>query len=468
MRFFKHLFTANLLFLTLAIPACSTISPSRYGSGTRTAHTEPPREAANAGVRHSYSRNADHRSGPANIRAEENDHSLNYGSPAIYDSMLADWYERNIGASYDQFFDQFVDIDPYQTLVGDVPDSVYRTRMRLLVSPISLGYNDIIKGYIVSYTTRNKALIGRVLGLSQVYFPMIEEELCRQGLPIELRMLPVIESALNPMAVSRAGATGLWQFMYATGKSYGLEVTSFVDDRRDPEKATKAACKYLADLHRMYGDWTLAIAAYNCGPGNVNKAIERAGNNVKTFWDIYPYLPKETRGYIPAFVGATYAYTYHKQHGIDFVSPPLPVSTDTVSVCKMTHFGQICSELDIPIETLRALNPQYKEDIIPAVEKRYSLRLPQYDVTRYLAAEQNIMAKDSVFLAKYINQPAETVAKQVAAASVPNVTRYKVKNGDTLGAIARKHKVTVNELVKWNKLKNANSLKLGQTLEIRR
>lgn len=461
MKFLKHLFIANSVLFLFAIPACSTVSPNRYSSP----YAEAPREA-DAGVQRAYSRTADQRSGPARI--DDEDYNVNYHSPAVYDSLLANWYVKNITTSYDLFFDQFVDIDPYQSLVGDVPDSVYRSRMRLLVSPISLGYNDVIKGYIISYTTKNKALIGRILGLSQVYFPMIEEELSRQGLPIELRMLPVIESALNPMAVSRAGATGLWQFMYATGKSYGLEVTSFVDDRRDPVKATQAACKYLGDLYRMYNDWTLAIAAYNCGPGNVNKALKRAGDNAKTFWDIYPYLPKETRGYIPAFVGATYAYTYHKQHGINLVYPPLPISTDTVSVSKLTHFGQISSELNLSIEMLRALNPQYKEDIIPAVEKTYSLRLPQYDVTRYLAAEQSIMAKDTVYLAKYINQPAETIAKQVAAASAPSVTRYKVKSGDTLGAIARKHNVTVNELVKWNKLKNANSLRLGQTIEIRK
>lgn len=464
MKFLKHLLIATSVLFFFAIPACSSILPDRYNAP----RTETLRES-NAGNQRGYARNTNQRSGPAQTHIDDEDFSLNLYSPMVYDSLLANWYEKNVAASHDLFFDKLVDIDPYQTLVGDAPDSVYRSRMRMLVSPISLGYNDVIKGYIISYTTKNKALIGRILGLSQVYFPMIEEELNRNGLPIELRMLPVIESALNPMAVSRAGATGLWQFMYSTGKSYGLEVTSFVDDRRDPVKSTQAACKYLGDLYRMYDDWTLAIAAYNCGPGNVNKALKRAGDNAKTFWDIYPYLPQETRGYIPAFVGATYAYTYHKQHGINLVYPPMPISTDTVSISRLTHFGQISSELNMPIEILRTLNPQYKDDIIPAVEKTYPLRLPQYDVTRYLAAEQNIMAKDTLYLAKYINQPAEKVTKQiVAAAKVPKVTKYKVKNGDVLSKIADKHHVTVKELMKWNNIKSADKLKLGQIIEIRK
>ena len=394
---------------------------------------------------------------------KHDDYCLNCNQPEVYDSLLAHWNESNVMSSYEDFFKQFIDIDMDEPLVSDVPDSVYRARMRLIVSPITLGYNDIIKRYIISYTTRNAGLIGRILGLSQYYFPMIEEELAKQGLPIELRMLPVIESALNPTAVSRAGATGLWQFMYATGKSYGLEVTSMVDDRRDPVMATKAACRYLGDLYRMYDDWTLAIAAYNCGPGNVNKALKRAGDDAKTFWDIYPYLPGETRGYVPSFVAANYAYAFHKQHNIKFVEPPLPISTDTVSVHKLMHFEQVTSTLDIPIEAVRALNPQYKEDIIPAVDKSYPLRLPQHDISRYLTCEGEIMAKDSVYLAKYINQPAENLKKEVTASA----TRYTIKSGDTLGAIARKHGVTVNQIVKWNNLKNANALiRPGQKLDI--
>jgi membrane-bound lytic murein transglycosylase D len=388
---------------------------------------------------------------------------LNVSAPAVYDSLLVNWYEYSLVKSYDDFFKEFVDLDPAAVYEGDVPDSVYRARMRMLVSPISLGYNDVIKSYIVSWTGRNKALVGRILGLGQVYFPMIEEELARQGLPLELKILPVIESALNPTAVSRAGATGLWQFMLATGRSYGLQVTSMVDDRRDPVLATRAAVTHLGDLYKMYGDWTLAIAAYNCGAGNVNKAIARAGEGAQTFWDIYPYLPRETRGYVPSFVAANYAYTFHKQHNIEMTPPPMPVCTDTVTVNRLMHLEQVSSTLDIPIEALRKLNPQYKEDIIPAVERTYSLTLPQPDVSRYLANEELIMAKDSVYLAKYLAQPAAAVKQEVVASS----TRYTIKKGDTLGGIAQRHGVTVAQLVRWNGFKNSNVvIRAGQKIEI--
>ncbi len=388
---------------------------------------------------------------------------ITVSSPALYDSMLVAWYESNVLRSHDEFFKQFIEIEDDATLVGDVPDSVYQARMRRLVSPINLSYNDIVKNYIISWTTRNKGTVGHILGLSQIYFPMIEEELARQGLPLELRMLPVIESALNPTAVSRAGATGLWQFMLATGRSYGLEVTSMVDDRRDPVMATRAAVTHLKDLYKMYDDWTLAIAAYNCGAGNVNKAIARAGDNATTFWDVYPYLPRETRGYLPSFVAVNYAYAYHKQHGIEMIEPPLPICTDTVTISKLTHFEQISSTLEIPVDALRALNPQYKEDVIPAVERTYALRLPQPDITRYLEREEEIHAKDSIYLAKYLAQP-QALAEAI---STPSSKSYTVKKGDVLGTIARRNGVTVSQLVKWNNLRNANAIiRPGQRLTI--
>lgn len=489
MKYFKHIAVACAVAGLFLMQGCSRFSTGNSLTNwidrdreSTAATTEKQQQSPSVHAHNAHNARQQHRSlqaagstysGGGYSRDEEldfsawenDDYCLNCDHPEVYDSLLARWYEKNIMISYDEFFTKFIDIDMDEPLYSDIPDSVYRARMRLIVSPISLGYNDVIKQHIIAYTTRNASLIGRILGLSQYYFPMIEEELAKQELPIELRMLPVIESALNPTAVSRAGATGLWQFMLATGKSYGLEVTSFVDDRRDPYLATKAACRYLGDLYRMYNDWTLAIAAYNCGPGNVNKALKRAGDDAKTFWDIYPYLPRETRGYIPSFVAANYAYAYHKQHGINFINPPLPISTDTVSVNKLLHFEQVASTLGIPIDAVRSLNPQYKEDIIPAVDKPYPLRLPQHDVTRYLNLEQEILAKDTIYLAKYLNQPAENIKKEVVAAT----TRYTVKSGDNLGKIAKKHGVTVSQIVKWNNLKNANvTIRPGQKLEIRK
>ena len=278
---------------------------------------------------------------------------------------------------------------------------------------------------------------------------------------MELRALPIIESALSPVAVSPMGATGLWQFMPSTGKSYGLEINSLVDERRDPVLSTRAACRFLKDLYAIYGDWSLAIAAYNCGPGNVNKAIARAGGNGRTFWDIYDYLPRETRGYVPAFIGASYAYAYHSQHAIAPTPSPLPLATDTIRVARLLHLGQVASTIDVPIETLRQLNPQYKQDIIPATTKPYTLILPQRSVSAYIAREAEIHAKDSMYLKEYLN-PANLDKKRQERTG----TVYTVKKGDTLGGIARRYRVTTAQLMRWNKLKSAHKLRIGQKLRI--
>ena len=250
-------------------------------------------------------------------------------TPAQIDSLVALWREKQTLQSYDTFFNDYIDIDSLASSSDTTPDSVYANRLRALVSPVQLPFNPIVKNYIRRYVDTRYGTINRVLSLSRYYFPLIEEELIKADLPVELRALPIIESALSTTATSPMGAVGLWQFMPATGKSYGLEINSFVDERRDPVQATRAACRYLKDLYSIYHDWTLAIAAYNCGPGNVNKALARAGGGT-TFWDIYEYLPRETRGYVPAFVGASYAYAYHQQHGIQSENPPMPLATDTI------------------------------------------------------------------------------------------------------------------------------------------
>mgnify|MGYP002580979715 CR=1 FL=1 len=287
----------------------------------------------------------------------------------------------------------------------------------------------------------------------------------KAGLPLELKFLPVIESALQPTATSPSGAVGLWQFMLNTGRQYGLEISSMIDQRRDPVASTRAACAYLKDLYKIYGDWTLAIASYNYGPGNVNKALKRAGSNATTYWDIYPYLPTATRDYIPAFVGLTYAYHYYKDHHIQPYTPSLPLATDTVTIKHNLHLEQVAATLGIPMELLQALNPQYKQDIIPAAVRTYPLVLPQREISRFLEQEQAIYDKDSIYLADHLSTAGKS--KQPVPA-VAQTTSYKVRKGDTLGAIAAKHGVTAAQLMKWNGLKSANRLQIGQTLKITR
>ena len=377
------------------------------------------------------------------------------------DSLVAVWRERQCGDSYQEFFDNYILVD--STAESTTPDSVYIQRLRALVSPIQLPYNNIVRGYINRYTDSRYGTISRILGMSQYYFPLIEDELLKEGLPVELRALPIIESALSTTAVSPMGAVGLWQFMPSTGKSYGLEVNSLIDERYDPVLATRAACRYLKDMYAVFGDWMLAIASYNCGPGNVNKAIARSGGG-KTFWEIYDYLPRETRGYVPAFIGASYAYAYHKQHGIELTEPPLPLAVDTIRVTKLMHLGQVASTLDLPIEVLRQLNPQYRLDIIPATGKHYTLVLPQEYACRYIACEEEIQRKDSLYLKEYINPV--NVAKKRAATS--SYLTHTVKRGETLGYIARKYRVSQQTIMRDNRIRNANRLSIGQKLKIRR
>ncbi len=383
-------------------------------------------------------------------------------TPRQRDVIIAEWCEQSVTESFEEYFDRYIKSDTViNSSAASLPDSVYARRLRELLSPVQLPYNPIVKGYISRYTDGDNSLISRILSLAQYYFPLFEEELIKQEMPVELRMLPIIESALQINAVSRAGAVGLWQFITSTGKSYGLEINSLVDERRDPIASTRAACRFLSELYDMFGDWTLALAAYNCGPGNVNKAIARAGNDCKTFWDIYDFLPRETRGYVPAFIGATYAFNYHRQHDIEIKPSPLPLATDTLCINKVMHFEQIASTIDCPIETLRALNPQYRLDIIPANNRTYTLILPQRCIADYIAHEEEIMAKDSTYLKEYMKPDNLEKKRRQSGATV-----YRVKRGDTLGAIARKYGVSVSSLMRWNNIKSANRIREGQVLKI--
>ena len=380
-------------------------------------------------------------------------------TPAAADSLAEQLKLKQVDDAMQNFFDKYV-CEPVVMDTDASLDSLYAARIKAIVTPIHLPYNEVVRTYIKRYTD-GSGLMSRVLARAKYYFPMIEEELLKAGLPVELRALAVVESALVATAVSRVGATGLWQFMPPTGKAYGLEINSMVDERYDPVKSTKAACKHLKYLYELYHDWSLALAAYNCGQGNVNKALARAGGEPKSFWDVYWYLPSETRGYVPAFIAASYAYTYHQAHNITCGEPPLPIAVDTVHVSRLLHLGQVSSTIDVPNETLKMLNPQYKLEIIPATTKAYTLVLPANRLTEYVNNETAIFAKDSAYLKEYLNP--ETVQKKVAQSTV---TYHKVKSGETLGAIARKYRVTTTQLMRWNGIKNANRLSIGQRLRI--
>jgi membrane-bound lytic murein transglycosylase D len=298
-----------------------------------------------------------------------------------------------------------------------------------------------------------------MLGLESLYFPMIEQALDRKNLPHELKYLTIVESALNPTAVSRVGATGLWQFMMATGKQYGLEINSLVDERRDPLASTYAACNYLKDLHGIYGDWALALAAYNCGPGNVNKAIRRAGGTTD-YWKIYPYLPRETRLYVPLFIAANYVMNYYAHHQLYPVQTNMPLATDTVMVNQAIHFDQIAEVLSMDKELIRALNPQYKRDIVPGNTQSRAIKLPLLQTYAFVEKEQTIAnhRKDDFFSNRMY------VDNKTAGGATEKIT-HKVKRGETIGSIGSKYGVSTASIRKWNKLKS-NKLKTGSRLTV--
>ncbi len=403
-------------------------------------------------------------------RQDEKDLSFDF-SPEQIDLMISDWRELEAEVQFNDFFKNYVALDidlnsdknasARETKSNQKLDSLYKARLMALASPIELPYNSIVRSYINRYVNPDSKLMSNVLSRSKYYFPDVEEQLTKHNLPVELRAMVIIESAVTSLALSHAGAMGLWQFMPATGRMYKLEINSLVDERCDPAKATIAACKFMADLYRMYGDWSLAIAAYNCGPGNVNKALARSGLKRGTFWDIYEYLPRETRGYVPAFIAATYAYAYHKQHNIESPKSPLPIATDTVTIRKIMHLEQVSSTIDVSLDMLRQLNPQYRKDIIPATNKSYALVLPRRYISTYIANEKEILAKDKQYLKSYIDPKNIEQLK-----ATPTNKIHVVKSGDTLSAIAKKYRVTTKQLMTWNKLKSAHKLSIGQRLKV--
>lgn len=341
-------------------------------------------------------------------------------------------------------------------------DSDFQERLNRLPAIIEMPYNSVVRQFIDQYTNRLNKTISFCLGAGNFYIPMFEEALAYYDLPFELKYLPIIESSLNPTARSKAGAVGLWQFMLATGKRYGLEVNSFVDERQDPVKSTWAAARYLKDLYEIYHDWNLVIAAYNYGPGNVNKAIHRAGDEAD-YWKIYPYLPTETRGYVPAFIAVNYAMQYYCDHHILPMQTQYPIATDTVVVNQSVHFQQIADLCNINIEALRSLNPQYKKDIIPGNVKPYSLRLPQETLLTFIDLEDSIYNHRA---SEFNKRRATVELPKDAVSKSKSPTTIKVRNGDNLGSIARRYNTTVAKIKKLNGLKN-NNIRAGQKLRIR-
>ena len=383
------------------------------------------------------------------------------------DSLLGQWYNSRSALTVvtnDLVPDTLAVAD---SLITGIPDSIFVERLQALQSPIPMTFNAQVKRFIELYVVNRREQVQRMLGMSQYYFPLFEEVLDANDMPLELKFLPIRESALNPRALSRVGASGLWQFMYYTGKRYQLEVTSFVDERRDPYKASQAAAKFLKELYLIYDDWYLAIAAYNCGPGNVNRAIARSGGQ-RNFWKIYYHLPRETRGYVPAFIAAAYAMSYASEHQIHPTQSLLPLTADTVMVVQPLHLEQVSKVLNLNIDVIRELNPQYRRDIIPALEKgkSYPLRLPVEMTLSFAQQEDSVYAynRAKYFPDNKIVPVSEATYGGYTPANSAHLV-YIVKEGDVPGSIAKKFGVRASDLNYWNGVRR-NIIRVGQKLHI--
>ena len=369
------------------------------------------------------------------------------------DSLYYDWQSKN-----------FINLDENCRMLPEGPivsDSVYIDRLSRIPSIIEMPYNEVVKKYIEAYTGRLRNKVSFMLAAANFYMPMFEEALEAYDLPMELKYLPIIESALNPKAISRQRATGLWQFMLRTSQSYGLETNSLVEERFDPQKSTWAAVRYLKDLFDIYKDWNLVLAAYNCGPGNVNKAIRRAGGSTD-YWELYPYLPKETRGYVPGFIAVNYVMTYYCEHGICPMDSQLPAVSDTVHINKDLHLQQVAGVCNIDIEQLRSLNPQYKKDLIPGKSRVYALRLPDNMATIFIEREDSIYAYEAK---KYLNKRT-TVAVSDGSTNTKGAKYHKIKSGETLGGIAARYGVSVKQIRNLNGI-SGNNIRAGKTIRVR-
>ena len=371
----------------------------------------------------------------------------------------------------DLFFQMSEDVAATPTDVdySELPTEVLKERLRKLneKTPFNVEYNPVLEQVIKSFLKNRRSSLERLMSLSDYYFPMFEQEMSNQKIPLEMKYLAIIESALNPKARSRAGATGLWQFMYATGKSYGLEVNNYVDERSDPVRSTKAAAKYLNELYKIFGDWDLTLAAYNSGPGNVTKAIRRS-NGKTNYWNLRPYLPRETAGYVPAFLATLYIFEYAKEHGF---KPQKRANhlfqTDTIRVKQAIPFKDIAEITGMDVQDIQFFNPSYQLDVVPYVEGRnYAVRLPISEIGKFVSNEQAIY--------NYLNEqkaqreqilPEVAKGEQYAGGKSTKKTIYTVKKGDNLGKIASRHGVSINNLKRWNRMKS-NKVRVGQRLSI--
>lgn len=392
----------------------------------------------------------------AEFNYEDSEDFANAAPGCNPDSLMNMWYiQKNLTLDVaDKNLDSV-------TLTSNIPDEVYMERLNRINSFIPLSYNSIVRNHIIYYTEKMPSKASQILGLSAYYLPQFEEIFDYYGLPKELKAMAIIESALNPVAVSRARAKGMWQFMYRTALQYNLKINSYIDERLDPVASAHAAAKYLRDSYTIFGDWFLAISSYNCGVGNVNKAIRRAGS--RDFWKIYPYLPRETRGYVPSFIAALYMLEYYKEHNMQPAQMNMPPHIDTFKVHKNLHFEQISAVVGVPMDDLKSYNPQYIENIIPGNSGDQILRLPYNYTNTFIEKEKEVYTyKDSIYFNPITK---ESIKKNASLSSGGNITHI-VKRGETLGHIAMKYRVSVKNLMRWNNLTSKSVLRIGQRIKI--
>lgn len=388
------------------------------------------------------------------VGAQESE-EMPLGMTMPIDSLLNDWKTRT---------NLIYDTDcTNSAVIPQFSDSIYIDRLQRMPTIMEMPYNAIVREYIDRYAVKLRNQVSVMLAANNFYMPLFEEALDAYDLPLELKYLPIIESALKPTARSRAGALGLWQFMLKTGRLYGLESNSLVDDRLDPIKATWAAARYLREMYDIYKDWHLVIAAYNCGPGNVNKAIRRAGG-ATDYWSIYNYLPRETRGYVPAFIAANYIMTYYCHHNICPMNTEIIPPTDTLQISRELHLQQVADLCDITIDELKSLNPQYKRNIIPGNTKPYTLRLPQTKIATFIDNQDTIYNHRAAELFK--NRKTVAVSNKITPTVGKGTLSYHtIRSGETLSTIAQRYGVKVSQLKDWNGL-SSNRIRAGKKLKI--